>query len=232
VTNINRGQKDLRFFEIGKRYFLDGEKETVGILLSGQRLNDWRSSKKDTVEVYDLKGIVDRILQSLGINARYEPNQFAVLDPGCATSIILNGKYLGSLGKVDRKILNNWDIKNQDIYFAGIHLDEIYPLPRTALKYQSSSEFPAIVRDVSLAVKKETPYKKIEEICINHGEGILKSVHFIEQYLGDKIPAGTKGLVFSCQYQSNNGTLREDETAQVHERILQALIHDLGAIRR
>ena len=30
VTNINRGQKDLRFFEIGKRYFLDSEKETLG----------------------------------------------------------------------------------------------------------------------------------------------------------------------------------------------------------
>ena len=37
VTNINRGQKDLRFFEIGKRYFIDGEKETLGILLTGRR---------------------------------------------------------------------------------------------------------------------------------------------------------------------------------------------------
>ena len=232
VTNINRGQKDFRFFEIGKRYFLDGEKETVGILLSGRRSNDWRSSKKDAVEVFDLKGLVDRILESLGINAVYAPNSFAVLDAGCAASITLNGKYLGSFGKVDRAILNNWDIKNQDIYFAGIHLDEIYPLPRKTLKYQPSSEFPAIVRDVSLAVKKETPYKKIEETCIKHGGDILKSVNFIEQYLGDKIPAGTKGLVFSCQYQSNTRTLREDETAQVHERILQALIQDLGAIRR
>jgi len=232
VTNINRGQRDLRFFEIGKRYFLDGEKETVGILLTGRRSYDWRLSKKDTIEVFDLKGIVEQIFLSLGISPVYENNQFAVLDPGCATSIMLNGKYLGSFGKVDKKILSNWDIKNQDIYFAGIHLDEIYPLPSKTLKYQAISEFPAIVRDVSLAVKKEVPYKKIEEICLQHGAGVLKSVQFIEQYLGDKIQAGYKGIVFSCQYQSNDRTLREDEVSAVHERILQALIQDVSAIRR
>ena len=113
-----------------------------------------------------------------------------------------------------------------------LHLDEIYPLPGKALKYQPISEFPAIVRDVSLAVKKEIPYKKIEEICLQQGGDILKSVHFIEQYLGDKIQSGYKGLVFSCHYQSNARTLREDEVSAVHERILQALIHDLAAIRR
>jgi phenylalanyl-tRNA synthetase beta chain len=232
LTNINRGQKDLRFFEIGKRYFLDGEKETLGILLTGRRSQDWRLSKKDTVEFFDLKGVLERIFQSIGVYPLYETNQFVVLDPGCATSIMLNGKYLGSFGKVDRSILKNWDIKNQDVYFAGVHLDEIYPLPGKPLKYQAISEFPAIVRDVSLAVKKEVSYEKIEEICAKQGGDILRSVRFIEQYLGDKIQPGYKGLVFSCQYQSNSKTLREDEVSALHECILQALVRDLGAIRR
>ena len=92
VTNINRGQKDLRLFEIGKRYFMDGEKETLGILLTGRRTQDWRSPKKDTVEIFDLKGVLERIFQSMGISPVYETNQFAVLEAGCATSIKLNGK--------------------------------------------------------------------------------------------------------------------------------------------
>ena len=111
-------------------------------------------------------------------------------------------------------------------------MDGIIPLAGKTVKYQAISEFPAIVRDVSLAVKKEIPYKKVEEICLQQGGDILKSVHFIEQYLGDKIPSGTKGLVFSCHYQSNARTLREDEVSAVHERILQALTRDLAAIRR
>jgi phenylalanyl-tRNA synthetase beta chain len=232
VTNINRGQKDLRFFEIGKRYFLDGEKETLGVLLTGRRSQDWRLSKKDTVEIFDLKGTLERIFQSIGISPVYTANQFAVLEAGCAASIMHNGKYLGSLGKIDRGILKNWDIKNQDVYFAGIHLDEIYPLPGKLLIYQPISEFPAIVRDVSLAVKKDISYKRIEEICAQQGGDTLKAVRFIEQYLGDKIQSGYQGVVFSCHYQSNSRTLREDEVSALHERILQELTRELGAIRR
>ena len=232
VTNINRGQKDLRFFEIGKIYSKNKEQETLGLLLTGRRAHDWRSSKKEGVEFSDLKGALERIFQTAGIDVVYEGANTPVFDPACAAAIIVGGKQIGVLGRIERKVLNNWDIKPLDVYFAELHLDEILSLPGKPLKYQPISEFPAIVRDVSLAVKKDVPYGKIEEICRKQGGDILKSVHFIEQYLGDKIPSGTKGLVFSCQYQSNTRTLREDEVSAVHERILQALTRDLAAIRR
>lgn len=189
ALNINRGQRDFRFFEFGKRYFVDGEKETLGILLAGRRTHDWRAPKKESVEIFDLKGIVGRVLQALGISPAYETNRLPALDFSCAASIMFNGKYLGALGRIDKKVLNNWDVKNQEIYYAGLHLDEIFLLPAKTLKYQPISEFPAIVRDVSLSVKKEIPYKKIEEICIKKGGDILKSVHFIEQYFRGQDPA-------------------------------------------
>jgi phenylalanyl-tRNA synthetase beta chain len=242
VTNINRGQKDLRLFEIGKIYSKDKEKEVLGLLLTGRRVHHWRSSKKEGIEFSDLKGALERVFKAAGIDVVYEAADMPVFDPACAAAIIVGGphaghsqelgKQIGVLGRIERKVLNNWDIKSQDIYFAEFHLDEILSLPGKPLKYQPISEFPAIVRDVSLAVKKDVPYKRIEEICLQQGGDILKSVHFIEQYLGDKIQSGTKGLVFSCQYQSNTRTLREDEVSAVHERILQALTHDLAAIRR
>ncbi len=232
ATNINRGQKDLRFFEIGKIYFKDKEKETLGILLTGRRRYDWRSSKKEGIEVFDLKGVLELIFQSLGIDVSYEINKMSVFDPACEASIIFDGKQIGILGKIDREVLNNWDIKAQEIYFAEVHLDEILSKPAKPVKYKSVSEFPAIVRDVSLAVKKEVPYKRIEDICLQQGGGVLTSVQFIEQYLGDKIQSGYRGLVFSCHYQSHERTLREEEVSVVHEHILQALINELGAVRR
>jgi phenylalanyl-tRNA synthetase beta chain len=232
VTNFNRGQKDLRLFEIGKTYFKDKEKETLGVLMTGRRYHDWRSSKKEGIEFFDLKGILDRIFQAAGIDVVYEGVNMSVFDPSCAAAIFVDGKQIGVLGRIEPKVLNNWDIKNQDVYFAGLQMDEILSKPNSSAKYQPISGFPAIVRDVSLAVKKEVSYKKIEETCLKQGGDILKSVHFIEQYLGDKIQSGYKGLVFSCHYQSNARTLREDEVSFIHERILQALIHDLSAVRR
>ncbi len=232
VTNFNRGQKDLRFFEIGKTYFKSGERETAAVLLTGRRSHDWRSSKKDMVAIFDLKGVLENIFQSIGANASFESAPVPAFDPSCAATIIIEGKQIGVLGKLEQKVLSNWDIKNQDVYYAEFFLDAVFLHSGKIKKYQPISEYPAIMRDVSLAVKKDVPYKKIEEICFKQGGDILRSVQFIEQYLGDKIPAGQKGLVFSCQYQSNTGTLREDQVTAVHERILQALTNDLGAVRR
>lgn len=232
ATNINRGQKDLRFFEIGKTYFKEGEKETLGILLTGRRSLDWRSSKKEGVDIFDLKGLFERVSRALGLKVSFGAVQASFVDRSCAATIMADGKEIGLLGRVERKALNNWEIKNQEIYYAEIYLDGIMAAPRPVAKYLPISEFPAIVRDVSLAVKKEITYKTVEETCLRQGGDILKSVHFIEQYSGDKIQSGHKGLVFSCHYQSNARTLREEEVSTVHERILNALIQDLNATRR
>ena len=232
VMNINRGQKDLRFYEIGKTYDGDRERETMGILLTGRRTQDWRSSKRETVNFFDLKGVAERIFQSTEVPAVYRTSEMGAFDPSCGAAIFVDGFQIGALGRIEKKILTNWDIKNQDVYYAEVYLDEILSKPNMPIKYQPVSEFPAIVRDVSLAVKKEVAYNQIEEICRQQGGDTLKSVQFIEQYLGDKIPPGHKGLVFSCQYQSSTRTLREDEVTAVHERILQALTQDLSAIRR
>src|SRR5207249_3607815 len=153
-TNFNRGQKDLRFFEIGKTYFEDKEKETLGILLTGLRAHDWRLSKKEEVDIFDLKGLLERVFQSIGVGGAYEMTQVSAFDPACAAAVVVDGQQIGVLGKVDRKVLNEWDIKHQDIYFARLYLDEILFKVSKAVQYQPVSGFPAIVRDVSLDVKK------------------------------------------------------------------------------
>ncbi len=232
LTNINRGQKDLRFFEIGKRYFPDGERETLGLLLTGRRVFDWRLDRKDTIEIFDLKGALEGVFENLGISALYETVLAPAFDPACSAAICVKDKQIGVLGKIDRKILNNWDIKAQDVYFVQLDLEGLMPAANPPKKYQPISEFPAIVRDVSLAVGPQVTYKKVEEICHHHGGPVLRSVDFIEEYLGPKIQAGYKGLVFSCQYQSNTKTLREEEVSRLHEGVVQALIQELGAIRR
>ena len=93
VTNINRGQKDCVFLRSAKDIFDGNEKETLAILLTGRRTHDWRSSKKDMVEIFDLKGILERIFQAVGHPCcLYRWPIMPVFDPGCAASININGK--------------------------------------------------------------------------------------------------------------------------------------------
>ncbi|MBF0511109.1 MAG: phenylalanine--tRNA ligase subunit beta [Candidatus Omnitrophica bacterium] len=232
LTNMNRGQKDLKLFEIGKRYFINGEKETLGLLLTGRRTRDWRYPSKDVVDIFDLKGLLEGFFKALGRSPVYKSVALPIFDPACSAEIDVNNVIMGTVGKIDHTVLNNWDLKGGDIYFAEVFLDKVYALPPQEQRYQPLCGFPAIVRDVSLAVKKEVAYQDIEKLCLSKGEGLLKSVHFIEQYLGNKIQPGYKGLVFSCQYQKIDRTLREEEVAKVHDQILQTLTAELKAILR
>jgi len=233
VNNFNRGQKDLRLFEIGKIYEQGYEKEMLGILLVGNCYEDWRISSQEPIDFYDIKGIVDELWTITGLDSTYLPIKDAwLLEAIAAAAINIGEDNIGFLGKIKNQILANWDIKQKDIYFAQLDIDKWYKQSSFSRRYQELSEFPAIVRDVSLAVKKDIHFHRIKEIAYRHGKDILSSIKFIEQYVGNKIPVGQKGLVFSLVYQSRQRTLREDEVIDVHERICQSFINELGATRR
>lgn len=232
LTNINRGQKDLRLFEIGKRYFIDGERVTLGILATGRRAGDWRTNSREAVDFFDVKGILQQIVSSLGLSVTFETGASAGLDPASSAQVKLNGVAIGALGRIQSKVLSQWDIKAGEVYCAEVDLEAVFAQNKKALKYESVPEFPAISRDVSIAVKKDIAYGRIKELCLRMGGPMLKSMSLIEEYTGDKIQNGYRGLVFSLTYQSTEQTLREEDVNSIHYKILKALTSDYGAIQR
>ena len=233
LLNFNRGQKDLRLFELGKAYSPEGEKEVLAIILTGTRAKDWRVNKKENVDFYDLKGIVSRTLEAADLIApEFALAQSAVFSDGQAAEIIINGEKVGILGKVNKTILKNWDIKTDDLFYAKLSLDSLRGKRMSLKHFEPLPGFPSITRDVSLAVKKDVPFSQIEALARRAGGGYLAGLYFLEQYLGEKIPAGQKGLVFSLVYQASDRTLTEGEIIPTHEKILKVLSRDLGAVIR
>lgn len=232
-TNINRGLHDLKFFEVGKIYSAKEEKETLGLVFTGIALDDWRKAKKDVLGFYDIKGIIEHFFVRMDIrNIHFESKASGFMEEGQAAGIFRGNKNVGIVGKVAQEVLDNWSIKQKDVFFAQIDLEFVYKEAISTTCFTPISEFPSIVRDISLAVHEDVSFQKIQDLAFSLGNKILKSVTFTEQYLGDKIEKGSRGLVFSLKYQSSDKTLREDEVNAVHERIEKALVEDLGAVRR
>jgi len=61
---------------------------------------------------------LNRFFQNIGIKAVFEDTQVSYLDPGCSAAIKDQGKQIGVLGRIDQKVLDNWGIKHQDVYYA------------------------------------------------------------------------------------------------------------------
>ena len=233
--NFNRGQKNLRLFELGKTYSPDGEKEVLGIILSGAAVAspDWRASKKEIVDFYDLKGVLNCVFRNLGFK-QFDvlPAKADIFSAGQAAEVIVNKNVIGRFGKIDKEVTKNWDLKSDDIYFAQIELGQFSLKQAEEKFFVHLPEFPAMTRDVSLAVGKDATFSRIATAVWEVGGPYLSAVHFREQYTGEKIADGQKGIVFSLVYQSPERTLTEAEISPVHEKILQKLTQDLKATIR
>jgi len=231
--NLNRGQKNLRFFELGKAYFPSGEKNILGIVLCGLRRADWRDVQKDQVDFYDLKGVVSGLLNSFsGVSIRTEKDpDSSILGPDNALAYS-NKKLLGSMGYVKKDILKAWDIKKNDILYAEIYLDDLLKEISPARKFQGLCEYPGITRDVSLAVNKDIPFARVKAIAQEYGKEILAKITFVEEYLGDKIADDKRGLIFSVFYRSDDRTLTENEVNEVHGAMIDAFQSQLNATIR
>ena len=233
VFNINRGQKNLKLFEIGKVYGPRGEQETLGVLMTGRFDEDWRKTGKSEMDFYDIKGAVEQVLsRTCSAEIRFESGSQPFLEKGQSACVLVQGVAVGFLGKIEEDVLINWDIKQKNVLFAQINLEELRRFYSPRQSYRRVSEYPAIALDVSLAVKNSVQFHQVCAMAFRLGGGILDSVKFNEEYRGDKIPAGQRGIVFSLRYKAADRTLREEEVNDVHEKILRAFVAELGAVQR
>lgn len=221
-TNVNRDQRDLRLFELSKVYDArGGEHEVLSLIMSGQRRRDWREAQPSSVDFYDLKGVIVQALGRCGVNdLRFTLLKDGVYQPNHGGEVYFGKRVLGGLGAVRKDILQNFGIKNIDIYHAQIAVPYDGMRDDADRRFSSLSAFPAVTRDISLAVEQGIPYRDIVDVIRAEGGELLRQVTFAEEYLGEKIPAGQRGLVFSLLYQSDQRTLTEDEVNAVHQAVL------------
>jgi len=75
-------------------------------------------------------------------------------------------------------------------------------------------------------------FAQIRKVAFDSNAKHLASVEFIEEYKGEKIASGYRGVVFSLTYQSAEKTLQDEEVNQSHENIRRNLVEKLAAIPR
>lgn len=232
ATNINRGQKALRLFESGKTYFLDGEKETVGIIITGANNRDWRKQKQTVNDFYTIKGMAQSVVAEFDARFDFKQRAFDCFENGQSAVILLNKKTVGMCGKVDEDILKDFGIKEGDIYFCEAVIDDLLGMGLKKKVFASIAEFPAVTRDISVAVKQDVTFAAISDAVLKVGGGNLKDIELIEEYMGDKIGNDQRGLVFSLTYQSRTQTLKEEEVSAAHDKVLNHLLSEFDIVLR
>jgi phenylalanyl-tRNA synthetase beta chain len=235
--NIARGEKDLKLFEWGKIFLkndpapLPHEKPFLAGIMTGlYRPKEWYENARLT-DFYDIKGVVEVLFRSLGIKeVRFETNK---PEPGYharfSCGIFVADSYVGCLGQATSDVIERYDLKTESVYLFEVDIEALLEnMSKTPIKFEPFSNYPAVIRDLSIIVDRKTDSGLICNIIQREGKNLVESVKVFDLYEGKKTGPEKKTLSFRIIYRSKEGTLDGDTVNSLHEKIIDILTQETG----
>lgn len=204
--NLNRGNKDMRLFEIGHTFEPDengtyikgyGEHNRLGVLITGKRHpTQWNMSREDA-DFFDLKGVVEMLLKRLRCfdkskfvaythnRLRLEIQAVSHVEETLKTSS--NGarsdaskSIAGTLEIVPKHILRRYEIE-QPVFYAEFDMSVLRQATRLSIRYQEPAKFPAVLRDLAFFVPTHVKASDMMEEMLK-ADKMIQSVTIFDVY--------------------------------------------------
>ncbi len=232
IYNINRKNKDLKFFEYGNTYHKYDDKYEenyhLSLFLTGDKASvNWHTAKTKG-DFFYFKGIVSAVLERLGINTlKTTPSKNTVFSEGINFQ---KGKQkLVEFGVVNPKILKEFGIKQEVLYADFDWKAVLNLLAEENFNVKPIPKFPEVKRDLALLVDKEVSFKEIYNIATQTERNLLKKVDLFDVYTGEKLPKGKKSYAVSFVLQDSNKTLEDKQIDKIMQKLQQAFIKQIKA---
>ncbi len=216
LFNISRKATALKLFEIGNRYQHGREETVLALALYGLSEENW--AKKAPGSFYELKGIVESVMDHLQIHCfEWTPSS---ADPSfmVGSDLMREAQKIASAGEVSGAILRRWDIPHE-VFYAELVLDQLFEVRREILKVRPVAKFPAVRRDIAFIIDNRVSVKELEESIRTVAAPYFYSVTLFDQFSGKNIPEGKRSLAFSIFYQKEDGTFTDNEIQTLQQRL-------------
>jgi phenylalanyl-tRNA synthetase beta chain len=232
--NVNRRQKDLKFYEFGKTYFKTEkgytEKDRLALFITGNQHDESWIAKDAPADFFTLKNFIQRIIEKLNIKGlTIKTISSSYFSEGLEYQ--LKGKTLVQFGKVADKILKAIDLK-QAVYYADFDAALLLDLLSETTVYQEISKFPEVRRDLSLVIDKGVTFDQIKQLAQSKERKILQEINVFDVYEGSNLGDNKKSYSVSFYLQDNEKTLTDKVIDQTMQKLMDSFEKDLGAIIR
>ena len=223
ARNVAWGNGGARIFELGRVFWpregqeLPDEARVAGFAV---HLPPGRASSDagTRAALLDLKGVLDLLAAEVsGVVLDHVQGAVPGLHPGRAARAGLQGREIGCLGQLHPDLARELDLPGS-LVVGEIDFEALAEQPRV-IRYRVPSRFPAVLRDLAIAVPELTPARDVVAAISGAGEVILRTVDLFDEYHGTQVEAGRKGLAFRLSFQSDDRTLTGEEVAAAEKRI-------------
>ena len=225
--NVARKNQDVKLYEIGRVFFGNGEGQLPdeveylsGIMTGEYVVNQWQG-KKEAVDFYLAKGVIDRVAQKLNLNFEYRATEIDGLHPGRTAMVSLNGKDIGFIGELHPTVANNNDLKRT--YVFELNYEEMMNVSVGYINYQPIPKYPGVSRDIALEVEHDVPASELTNTIHQRGADILQDTLVFDVYEGEHLDEGKKSVAIRLYYLDTENTLTDERVTKVHDQIIEAL---------
>ncbi|HSM57271.1 MAG TPA: phenylalanine--tRNA ligase subunit beta [Candidatus Sulfomarinibacteraceae bacterium] len=238
VADNSRFREHIALFEVGQIYLasedgvLPDEMRRLGIAMSGPRQPEhWENGTQGAYDFYDLKGVIESLLQALGIEKwSLEAAKHPTFRPGRTARITIDDRQLGLLGELHPLVAETLDLRSDhpvlaadlDVEVLQSHLPERHQIAPVG-------QYPAVHEDLALIVDSQIPAARVAEVIREAGGFLLQDVRLFDVYEGPQVPRGKKSLAYHLSFQSPSKTLTDREVRRQRKRILKQVERQLGA---
>lgn len=236
--NVARKVKNVDLYEEGRVFYRQPEQERprevehVAAAMTGETISGSWHDQVRPVDFFVIKGIVEFLLARLGAtNVRFEKaNGHEEMHPGRTADIYIQDEFVGFVGEVHPTICAEYHIDRT--YVFELDLQKIIDLPNQTEVFQPVSKYPAIKRDIALAVDQATENSKIINYLYAHGGSYLVDVHLFDVYQGKGVLPGKKSLAYELTYQATDTTLSDEVVNADFNHVVDRLQSEFNAIIR
>jgi phenylalanyl-tRNA synthetase beta chain len=179
---------------------------------------------------YQLKGVVDLLLNKLGISNiwydEYQPtpeeSQISLWQPKKCAEIKIGQEEIGFLGEISSSVLEVLKIDGKVVVF-DIDFEKLEKLASEEHEYQPISPYPAAVRDIAILVPRNVRVEEVLNVIEAAGGKLIRDIDLFDIYEGEEIQEGKKNLAFHIIYQAEDRTLSSEEIDNIQQKIIAAL---------
>lgn len=236
--NLDRGARAVALFEVGRTYRAgpgappgreappEEVEQAVGLVL-GSRVDRFRSPTPESLDFFDAKATLERVLHGLGVAFSFRRTELVGFVVGRTARVDAGGAPVGLIGQVHPEAAARFGVE-RDAFLWELDLFRLLEVPgvtgaRTAAPLP---RHPSAAEDFAFLVAPAVLAEDLVADALAHP--LVAEARVFDDYRFE----GRRSLGIAVRYQAPNRTLGERDIAKVRRTILKRLKANHGAVVR
>ena len=235
--NMDRGAASVRLFELGRRYFSDKERATVGFVLAGEKTpRSWQTGKAQPFSAFDAKAEVIALLAAAGApvaNLQSFGGASAAYHPGQSGTLRLGPKtVLAEFGVLHPSLAKQFSLTGA-VVAGEIFLDAI-PAKRASGFMRAPYAPPAlqaVKRDFAFVIDEAVEADALVRAVRGADKKAIVEARLFDLFVGPGVDEGKKSLAVEITLQPGEKSFSQEELDAISASVVKAA-EKLGGVLR